>query len=221
MEPDNLHNNIFYTTIMQMIDEHHNAPEGPNASQEHGGRPGTQSVRSFFWEIVKFAVIAFIVVVPIRLFIASPFIVSGNSMDPSFATGNYLVVDEISYQLENPERGDVIVFKYPKEPSKFFIKRVIGLPGETVEIKGGAVFVTNKSFPGGFELNEPYIEFPKADNLTVVLSDTEYFVMGDNREASSDSRIWGPLNERFITGRVLLRLFPVTGIGLFPEKAVY
>ena len=203
-----------------MIEERHNSLKESGGSQERSDQQ-KYSPGSFFWEIIKFAIIAFIVVVPIRIFIASPFIVSGNSMDPSFATGDYLVVDEISYRLEEPARGDVVVFKYPKDPSKFFIKRVIGLPGETVEIRDGTIFITNKTSPGGFNLEEPYIKFPKADSMLVVLSDTEYFVMGDNREASSDSRIWGPLNERFITGRVLLRLFPLPGLALFPEKAVY
>ncbi|MCR4330762.1 MAG: signal peptidase I [Patescibacteria group bacterium] len=203
-----------------MIEERHNSEERLGASLESTGGQ-KYSLRSFFWEIIKFAVIAFIVVVPIRVFIASPFIVNGSSMDPSFATGNYLVIDEISYRLEEPERGDVVVFKYPKDTSKFFIKRVIGLPGETVEIRDGKVFVINETSPGGFSLNEPYIAFPKADSSIVTLSDTEYFVMGDNREASSDSRIWGPLDKRFITGRVLLRLFPVSELGLFPEKALY
>lgn len=203
-----------------MIEERHNSSEKSGAPEEVAlGQKYSPS--SFFWEIIKFAVIAFIVVVPIRVFIASPFIVSGSSMDPSFATGNYLVVDEISYRLEKPERGDVVVFKYPKDPSKFFIKRVIGLPGETVEIKDGNVFIVNKSFPGGFTLSEPYIKFPKADSMVITLGDTEYFVMGDNREASSDSRVWGPLDEQFITGRAFLRLFPLNGLGLFPEKALY
>jgi len=203
-----------------MIEERHNSGEESEAFQENAlGQKYSPS--SFFWEIIKFAVIAFIVVVPIRIFIASPFIVSGSSMDPSFATGNYLVIDEISYRLEEPERGDVVVFKYPKDTSKFFIKRVIGLPGETVEIRDGNVFIINNISPGGFSLNESYIEFPKADSSIVTLSDTEYFVMGDNREASSDSRIWGPLDKQFITGRVLLRLFPLSELGLFPEKALY
>lgn len=181
----------------------------------------THKQQGFFVELIKFFILAVLIVVPIRMYVASPFIVSGASMDPTFATGQYLIVDKISFRMEKPKRGEVIIFRYPKDTSKFFIKRIIGLPGETVEINGGTVTIINKDGDTLPPLNEPYVEFPKYDTLVVTLSDTEYFVMGDNREGSSDSRIWGPLDEKFITGRTFLRLFPVTKIGLFPGESQY
>jgi len=176
---------------------------------------------SFVWEVLKFAVLALIIVVPIRAYVASPFLVSGGSMDPTFGNGDYLIVDEISYRLEDPKRGDVIVFRYPNDQTKFFIKRVIGLPTETVIIKDGQVSIKNDDLPGGFPVNEPYVAFPKYDTLEVTLGDSEYFVMGDNRDASADSRLWGPLPKELITGRALVRLFPLTEIDFFPGEHNY
>ncbi len=140
------------------------------------------NAKSEIWEFVKFAVISILIVIPIRLWIAQPFIVHGSSMVPSFQNGDYLIVDEISYQLRQPERGEVIVFRYPKDPSQFFIKRVAGLPGD------------------------------KINNTT--LSSDEYYVLGDNTTASSDSRFWGPVKSNLIIGRVILRLWPLNSLGL-------
>lgn len=173
---------------------------------------------SFFKELLKFTLVAVCVVLPIRLFIAQPFIVSGASMYPTFETSDYLIVDEISYRLEDPSRGDVIVFKYPNDPSKYFIKRIIGLPGETVDIDGIKVKITNSDNPNGLELNEPYVNYNRNSTTHVTLESDEYFVMGDNRFASSDSRVWGPLKKKFIIGHAFLRLFPVKKIGVNPGK---
>ncbi|MEK9168009.1 MAG: signal peptidase I [Patescibacteria group bacterium] len=189
-------------------------PNAPENTPKH-------AIRTFVWEVVKFAVLALIIVVPIRMYIASPFLVSGASMEPTFDTGHYLIVDELSYRFEKPKRGEVVVFKYPKDPSKFFIKRIIGLPGETVSINDGAVVIKNAAAPAGFILSEPYVQSQKYDTLEVTLGDTEYFVMGDNRDASADSRIWGPLPENLITGRALIRLFPITQAAVFPGEAEY
>jgi len=165
--------------------------------------------KSDFWkELIKLVVIALVVVVPFRLYIAQPFIVDGASMDPTFSTGEYLIVDELTYHFRAPERGSVIIFKYPKDTSKFFIKRIIGLPGETVTLKDGIVTITNHDFPNGFTLNEPYVKLPKSDNATYTLDQAEYFVLGDNRFGSADSRIWGPMPTKDIIGRPILRLWP-------------
>lgn len=169
-----------------------------------------------FWELVRFAFLALAIVVPIRVFIAQPFIVDGSSMYPTFQDGQYLIVDEISYRLENPKRDDVVVFRYPNDPSKFFIKRIIGLPNETVDIKGSAVTIINKEHPEGFVLKEPYVENTSANDAHFVLKEGEYFVMGDNRPASSDSRYWGAVPEKLLIGKVFLRLFPITEIGILP-----
>lgn len=168
-------------------------------------------------EIVRFAILALIIVLPIRMFIAQPFIVSGASMDDTFENGQYLIVDQVTYYLEDPQRGDVVIFRYPKDPSKFFIKRVIGLPGDTISIVGGAVTITNEENPDGFVLDEPYIEtMTTGTPLTEELGDREYFVMGDNRDQSSDSRVWGVLQKERIVGRALVRLFPPDQIGFLP-----
>lgn len=162
----------------------------------------------FFKESIKLVLLAILIVIPFRLYIAQPFIVDGASMDPTFASGQYLIVDELTYHFNTPERGSVLIFKYPRDPKKYFIKRVIGLPGETVMISGGQVTIINALNPDGFALDEPYVEFRKNDNLSYTLSQGEYFVMGDNRAQSADSRVWGPLPEANIIGRPFISFIP-------------
>ncbi|PIQ92533.1 MAG: signal peptidase I [Parcubacteria group bacterium CG11_big_fil_rev_8_21_14_0_20_39_22] len=177
-----------------------------------------------FKELFKFALIVIVIVVPIRLFVAQPFIVSGQSMEPNFKDKEYLIVDELSYRFSNPTRGDVIIFKFPSQPKKYLIKRIIGLPGETVSIENSSVIVTNAENPGGFVIEEPYIENKTdSENFTLTLSDDEYFVLGDNRPVSSDSRVWGALSEDMIVGRPFLRLYPFSLISIFPgiDQVVY
>ncbi|MEK7613753.1 MAG: signal peptidase I [Patescibacteria group bacterium] len=169
-------------------------------------------------DLVKFALIALLIVLPIRMFIAQPYIVRGASMEPTFLGGEYLIVDQISYRLGDPERGDVIILKYPKDESIFFIKRVIGLPGETVEIIGKRIVIERGNNLPVITLDEPYIaEDRLQDEYGVyVLGDNEYFVMGDNRRESSDSRSWGVLKRNEVVGRAFLRLLPVTRVDMFP-----
>jgi len=167
---------------------------------------------SYLWELVKIFFIALVIVLPIRYFLFQPFIVRGDSMVPSFSSGDYLIIDEISYRFSDPQRGDVIVFRYPKNPTQRFIKRIIGLPGETVEIKDGEITVYNKQ--GQKQILDETIYLPNAKaitygNLQVVLGEDEYFVLGDNRTYSSDSRTWGPLPRENIIGKVFLRIFPL------------
>ena len=181
---------------------------------DHGEATGSDNP---LLEIVRFALIALIIVIPIRMFVAQPFIVSGASMDDTFHSGDYLIVDQVSYRFHKPERGDVVIFRYPKDPSKYFIKRVIGLPGETINIDGTVITVTNEANPDGAVLNEPYIKSMDIGmQLTENLGDREYFVMGDNRDQSSDSRTWGVLQEERILGRALVRLFPPQHFNYLP-----
>lgn len=171
---------------------------------------------SFFTELLKFALVALIIVVPIRFFVAQPFIVSGASMDPTFATGQYLIVDELSYRFAPPARGQVIIFRYPKDPSQYFIKRIIGLPGETVNIKDGQVYVTEVS-GDTIKLSEPYVsDKGNGADTTVTIPADKYFVMGDNRPESSDSRTWGLLPRENIIGRAFARLLPLQTASIFP-----
>ncbi|MCI5108720.1 MAG: signal peptidase I [Candidatus Pacebacteria bacterium] len=161
-------------------------------------------------EIFQFALIAVFIILPFRLFVAQPFLVNGQSMYPTFNNGDYLIVDQLSYRFEDPERGSVLIFRYPNDPSTFFIKRIIGLPGEKIEIEGNVVKID------GEVLSEEYVKLTKTDNLSVTLAPDEYFVMGDNRSGSSDSRYWGPLEKKHIIGRPIIQLIPINQISIFP-----
>ncbi len=168
-------------------------------------------------EVINLSLIALLIVLPIRIFVAQPFIVSGASMETTFSTGEYLIVDQMSYRFNEPQRGDVVVFRYPKDPSKFFIKRVIGIPGDTITITGTEVSLTNSTYPEGTILDETYVHKMSANTThSEILGDKEYFVMGDNRDASSDSRVWGMLPRDNIVGRAFLRLYPLNELGIFP-----
>jgi signal peptidase I len=171
-----------------------------------------------WWELARFVTIAVIIVIPIRLFVAQPFIVSGSSMFPTFEDKNYLIVDEISYKFNEPDRNDVIIFRYPKDPKKYFIKRIIGLPNETVDVEDGTITITSTEHESGLVLEEPYVEKQADGETHFELKDDEYFVMGDNRNASSDSRYWGALPRENIVGRAWLRLWPLNHIDFFPGK---
>ena len=152
-------------------------------------------------------------------------------MVPTFENGDYLIIDELSYELGNPQRNDVVVFQYPGDPKnspernfilrffnpgKYFIKRVIGLPNETVDIKGNDVTITNSEHPESFKLDEPFVKNTANNDTHVELKNDEYFVMGDNRSGSSDSRAWGPVKREFFTGRAFLRLLPISKIDIWP-----
>lgn len=172
---------------------------------------------SELWDFVKFAILALIVIIPIRIFVAQPFIVSGESMDPTFETSQYLIIDELTYSLKEPQRGDVVVFRYPKDLKTYFIKRIIGLPGETVQIKNNIVTIINKENPQGFVLDEPYIKTKMTtDDKTYTSKQGEYFVMGDNRNRSYDSRAWGGVTKKELIGKTFLRLFPLHRIEFLP-----
>ncbi len=209
----------FGTTMYVIMENENNfqLSAGEPASPIHENKNG-------FWhsirEWVQVIVIALIIALPIRWYVAEPFIVNGASMDPTFATGQFLVVDRLTYHFESPKRGDVIVFEYPNDPSTYYIKRIIGLPGETVNIKDGMITIVNKENPSGLKLSEPYLatEHISHDTSSKTLGATEYFVMGDNRSQSSDSRYWGPLDAHFIIGRPIVRLLPVTTISVWPGQ---
>jgi signal peptidase I len=172
--------------------------------------------RSSFWELVKYVLIALLIVIPFRYFIAQPYVVSGSSMDPTFKDADYLIVDQLSKRFEEPQREAVVIIRYPKNPSTFFIKRIIGFPGETVEIKGGVVSIYNEKTKEEIKLNEPYVVLAKNENFSEKLGDDQYFVMGDNRAGSFDSRMWGTLPKKYIIGRPILRLLPLDKIGIWP-----
>lgn len=175
-------------------------------------KPAIKSYLPFAWEVFKIFIIASVIVLPIRYFLFQPFIVKGESMIPNFQSGDYLIVDEISYRFSTPRRGDVVVFKYPKDTAQKFIKRVIGLPGETVEIKDGQVTIYKDD--NSRILDEKYLPNPSGTigTLKIALAADEYFVLGDNREFSYDSRVWGSLSLKNIIGKVFLRILPVSDL---------
>ena len=166
----------------------------------------------FIWETTKIVIISLAIIIPVRYYLIQPFFVRGASMEPTFDNGQYLVVNEIGYRLSQPERGEVIVFKYPFDKSQYYIKRIVGLPGEKVEVKDGAVFIN------GVELDESSY-LPKATftigEAAFDLKADEYFVLGDNRQASSDSRQWGVLPADNIVGQVWLRAWPLSLAKIF------
>ena len=176
-----------------------------------------KSFREEVIEYVRFTIIVLLIIIPIRIFIAQPFVVSGQSMMPTFHDDDYIIVDELSFKLEKPKRGQVIIFRLPSEHSRFLIKRIIGLPGETVTINGPKVTITKKDGTV-VQLNEDYIREKFSSYGTWKLQDEDYFVMGDNRNNSSDSRSWGILNKKLIIGKTLLRLFPFKDIALKPGE---
>ena len=175
----------------------------------------------FIWEIAKMVIIASAIVVPIRYFLFQPFIVKGDSMVPNFHENDYLIIDEISYRFQAPQRGDVIVFKYPQNPSQRFIKRIIGLPKETVEINDGQLTIYTIDGTALILDEEDYLSNPIKDGnkLITELGAHEYFVLGDNRNFSSDSRRWGALPRENIIGKVFLRVFPIAALGKFETPA--
>ena len=178
--------------------------------------PAPEEKKDTWLDVVKFVLITAAIVLPIRYFIAQPFLVSGPSMDPTFHDKDYLIVDEISYRFEAPKRGEVIVFKRPGE-SKYLIKRIVGLPKETIELLGETVTIKNTEYPEGFALDQSFVVNKKSESkTTTILDDGEYFVMGDNRPVSYDSRYWGGLPAENIVGRPLVRLYPFNKMDFLP-----
>ncbi len=184
--------------------------------------PPKISQKISFWEMLKevaiFVGMIYVVFFVIRPYITEPYLVDGRSMDPTFTTGDYLIVDKVSYELGSPKRNDVVVFKYPKDPRKSFVKRIIGLPGETVIVKDSEVTIINSENPNGFKLNQYYVKHESTGSVQKTLAGDEYFVMGDNRTESFDSRAWGPVNKKYLSGKPVVRLWPINKMKFFPGR---
>lgn len=201
-----------------------NQATGNNEEEKKDDKSFFGNLFKFAFEVVRVVIISALIVVPIRYFLIQPFFVSGASMQPQFSNGEYLIIDEIGYRNNPPRRGDVIVFRYPKDPAQFYIKRIIGLPGETIRIKDNKVLIFNEESPWGLQLEESFYlrqgEITRGD-IDVKLGDSEYFILGDNRQASSDSRVFGSVDKKFIIGRVWLRAWPFDRAKVFSEQITY
>jgi len=196
-------------------------------------------IGNFLMEIVKIFFLALLIIAPIRVFLFQPFFVQGASMEPNFEDREYLIVNELGYKttdvgfnnikffsiksFKSLERGDVIVFRYPKNPSQYFIKRAIALPGEKIEIRNGQVIISKEGYnPIILDESEYLAENEKTSGeLSRILKDNEYFVMGDNRSFSSDSRSWGTVKKKDIIGKVLIRAWPFNKARLYLQSESY
>lgn len=181
----------------------------------------------FLWDLLKTGVIVFLIAFSIRYFLIQPFIVEGSSMMPNYVDKEYLLAEKLNYFIGAPKRGDVVIFRYPNNPSTNFIKRIIGLPGETVEIQDSVIKIINQEHPTGVVLKEERYLSSGLKTLTEsrgkyskTLGPDEFFVLGDNREHSSDSREWGILPRANIIGRAWLTLKPLDRFGV-QKRASY
>lgn len=177
---------------------------------DKGQRGSMKKYASIVWEFLKLIIIAAVIVLPIRYFIFQPFIVKGESMVPNLQSGDYLIIDEISYIISNPQRGDIVVLKYPLDASQRFIKRVIGLPGETIDVEGGRIEITKDQKTLVLDEKKYLPNINTDGNVHVVLGASDYFVLGDNRQFSYDSRRWGALPRQDIIGKAIFRVFPIS-----------
>ncbi len=177
--------------------------------------PTLGAVLMFVAEIVQIAVFALAIILPVRYFLIQPFIVKGASMEPNFYDSEYLIVDELTYRFREPVRGEIVVFRPPNHEDQYYIKRVIGLPGETVEVRSGKVTIFNDEYPNGATLQETYIDEVTQGKERVTVGADEYFLLGDNRDASLDSRYFGAVEKNMIIGRVWVRGLPLERASTF------
>lgn len=171
----------------------------------------------FIFDLIKLIIIAFIIVWPIHHYVFQPFYVVGPSMEPNFYNKEYLIIGRITYRIGDPERGDVMVFRSPLRSKDFLIKRVIALPNEKIQITKGKIYIYNDRFPQGVLLDESQYLLPSTTtpgDIDIILEDDSYYVLGDNRNASLDSRSFGAIKEEYIIGRAWFRGWPFNTIGI-------
>jgi len=192
--------------------------ETPDSSLKEPAKP--ESPKDSWFDVLKFVLITAAIVLPIRFFVAQPFLVSGPSMEPTFNNNDYLIVDEISYRFEKPKRGEVVIFRQPTE-DKYLIKRIIGLPGETLRFSGKDIAISSPGKEGELIIDQSFLKYEiPIEKETLTLDADHYFVLGDNRPVSYDSRYFGPLEAKNIVGRPLIRLYPFSQIDFFPGYKV-
>lgn len=172
----------------------------------------------FFLDFLETIVVSLAIFAVVYIFLFQPHQVDGQSMVPNFQNGEYILTDKISYRIHAPNRGDVVVFHSPQDEKVDFIKRIIGIPGDIIQVKGGYAYLN------GVKLEETYINNPgevtpgkySTENLVIDVPPGQYFVMGDNRLHSSDSREWGLVTSNEIVGRAFFRYWPIPVAGLIP-----
>lgn len=183
-------------------------------------------VKSELREWLEAIVIALIMALVIRAFVVQAFKIPSGSMYPTLKIGDRLFVNKFIYRFRDPQRWDIIVFKYPEDPSKDFIKRLIGLPGETIEIRNGLLLVNGiKQFLPNEILGNVYYNTEEGDygaiNQKIVVPPDHYYVLGDNSGNSRDSRMWGFVSKKELVGRAFVRWWPPQRIGtldrVFPK----
>lgn len=204
--------------MTELEPQNEDVQETPSVQQQERKilRRTLEAVGVFFLEIIKIVVLSAITIGLVRYFLFKPFYVKGQSMESTFFQHEYLIIDELSYRFREPQRGEVVVFHAPTEPGDYYLKRIIGLPGEQVKIDENKVVIYNIDHPQGVLLEEPYLDsdIETKGSVFVTLGDDEYFVMGDNREASFDSRRFGPIKQSSIVGRTWVRGYPFTRMGV-------
>lgn len=185
----------------------------PEAEKKQSAPSFKDHVIDFFQTLVVFAAIG----TAIYWLVAQPHKVSGSSMFPNFKNGDYIITDKISYRLSEPQRGDIVVFKNPKDETQDFIKRILGKPGDRIKVQAGKIYLN------GAELSEPYLNNVVTnpgsflrEGVEFTVEPGHYITIGDNRPASSDSREWGQITKEEIIGKVFFRYWPATEIGLYP-----
>lgn len=186
--------------------------------QFQGEKSFLGAVGLFFLELIKVTVLAGVTIGLVRYFLFKPFYVKGQSMEPTFFEHEYLIIDEITYRFREPMRGEVVVFEAPASATTgrdYYLKRIVGLPGERVKIADNKVIIYNLEHPQGIVVEEGYLVEDTEGSLTVTLGKDQYFVLGDNRDASFDSRRFGPITRSAIVGRTWFRGWPFSRIGVF------
>lgn len=169
----------------------------------------------FLLELIKVAIMAGLTIFMVRYFLFKPFYVKGQSMEPNYYEKEYLIIDELSYRLREPVRGEVVVLKAPPPVEKdFYLKRILGLPGERVKVEDNKVIIYNENHPEGIIVNEKYLTESTPGAITITLGPDQFFVLGDNRDASHDSRRFGAIHRKDIVGRTWIRGWPVSRVSI-------
>lgn len=189
---------------------HHEDPQDLSVEHSFVGKVGL-----FFLEVIKITLLAGITIGLVRYFLFKPFYVKGQSMEPNYKEHEYLIVDEFTYRFREPKRGEVIVLNSPVSDNEYYLKRIVGLPGERVKIEDNKIVVYNDKFPQGIVVEEKYLVEDTPGSVQITMGPNEYFVMGDNRDASYDSRRFGPIKLDSVVGKTWLRGWPLNKISIF------